>query len=482
MSDCGRMVIAVEEAKKKAGCVGTWAAMDDIKQLATYMFSAVAYSQWGLGQKPGSECIIGLLIYPNIIYRLSIWKPNEEVFGFMHRIEYADTPRTMGWILEDFLQRYIQDYDRLKLASGDYDHSTCEPHLWTCLNFNLGSPMRGLHLTNLGFLFRSNTEILREFLEKGQTQALELDFCVEIAQIPPKEPLILKYLSALLVTPPDQYAAPIEEIIRAEKLARLNNRLASSEGGIARGCEENLGANGELDSDAVNSESVSEPACEPAALSQLPDTCLTGVKHPYLGIVTVNVRHHIIVMRDAGPSLDNQVGTEQFQARWKRRRELRSRFAADIGESALNLVTDLGLCHNDIRTPNIALRGESFCLLDFDLSRRSVAVEESRVARRFKTVMSPDSKMMYTIAQIALVVFEIECHPSQPQVSNVRKYWLYESDLSRTKPAIKGFETWLESKGREVEHVFTEEAEGSRTSLLPNKAYFLRVLNAILEL
>ncbi len=51
----------------------------NIEQLGAYMLSAQAFSQWGVGSRPRTEPIIGLLVYPTAIYRLSIMKPADGV-------------------------------------------------------------------------------------------------------------------------------------------------------------------------------------------------------------------------------------------------------------------------------------------------------------------------------------------------------------------------------------------------------------------
>ncbi len=53
-------------------------------------------------------------------------------------------------------------------------------------------------------------------------------------------------------------------------------------------------------------------------------------------------------------------------------------FLADVGRTALNLVDLIGLCHNDIRPPNIAVLGNRCCLIDYDKTA-------ARCRRRFST-------------------------------------------------------------------------------------------------
>ena len=95
--------------------------------------------------------------------------------------------------------------------------------------------------------------------------------------------------------------------------------MADSERVTMRGPEPaGAGRSGEQESDAVNHAAeqagVNPSGCEAAAPDQSTVTFLPGVKHPYLGVVTVDGTHLIIVMQDASPSLDQVlvVGTLHF--------------------------------------------------------------------------------------------------------------------------------------------------------------------------
>jgi hypothetical protein len=105
MSLCGELVLAIHEAKKEAAEEFSENSINDIEQLeelggfsenrvkdlehlAASMFSVLSFSHWGVGQKNGNEHISGLLLYPKIIYRLSIWKPTETFrFEVQNRID-----------------------------------------------------------------------------------------------------------------------------------------------------------------------------------------------------------------------------------------------------------------------------------------------------------------------------------------------------------------------------------------------------------
>jgi hypothetical protein len=93
--------------------------------------------------------------------------------------------------------------------------------------------------------------------------------------------------------------------------------------------------------------------------------------------------------------------------------------------SALNLVEKVGLCHNDIRLPNIAVR-DGRCLINFDLSSFSTVLLQSRSA--FSPQLSVtaviwregEMQMCYSVAQIAVNVFILDA-PMQLSISDVTK-------------------------------------------------------------
>ena len=57
-------------------------------------------------------------------------------------------------------------------------------------------------------------------------------------------------------------------------------------------------------------------------------------------------------MLDVGSTLGTSIWEEmnegKLQVRWRNSPKLRRAFAKDVGESALNLVDTLHICHNDI--------------------------------------------------------------------------------------------------------------------------------------
>ena len=134
-----------------------------------------------------------------------------------------------------------------------------------------------------------------------------------------------------------------------------------------------------------------------------------GIKHPYLGLIVFGKRHPLIVMRNLGTSIAEEIESNNLQLRWKSSPQLRLTFAKDVGESALNLVDSMMMCHNDIRAPNIVIsdEGDLFCLVDFNLSAEQVLQEWARVLKHFRWKSSNPAMSMFLIAQISYWCFNL---------------------------------------------------------------------------
>ena len=288
--------------------------------------------------------------------------------------------------------------------------------------------------TNLGFLFRSNSDILGCLIKQPSKTKNELVQGAEVLElIPQTEGLIVKYLSALLVVPPTDYSAPIE------RLLIYNFRLSAM-----------------------------------GALNML------VIKSPYVALLKIYMKHLLIVMRDMGPSLAHVMHQADFQDTWKTQ-AMRHNFYKDVVQSALNLVSGLGLCHNDIRAPNIAVKDGSFCLIDFDMARIKVPQGgTARVLSRIKGKSTKSALMMYTTAQIALVVFELEMRPSSSELSTVTKYWTGRSNEESGKNFRK-FGSWLQTKGPLAQDIFSDSIQ-PQADFIPSIYYFDKALQAILGL
>jgi hypothetical protein len=75
-----------------------------------------------------------------------------------------------------------------------------------------------------------------------------------------------------------------------------------------------------------------------------------------------DAKHPLIVMRDVGISVLDEINSNNLRVTWRSNPQLRRTFPKDVGECALNLVVSMNLCHNDIRAPNIMIsfRGDYF--------------------------------------------------------------------------------------------------------------------------
>jgi serine/threonine protein kinase len=440
MSSCGQLVVAIHEAKKAAAGIYSNSTIKDIEQLAAYMFSVLAFSHWGVGQKNGNEPISGLLLYPTAIYRLSIWKPTEAdqcPFGLMYKIERTTDPLMMGWVFETYLEKYEADYRRLKRLTLNF--TNVNPMLWTPINCNLGMPLRDASKTNLGFLFKSTPEILKHLIQHTPRN-LVMHFCVRLEDIAPGEDLIVKYLSALLVVPPkcDNIIQLIIAANTAQLLKRKDAELKRKDAEIAA-----LKAGVPFSSDIC-------PADDDGGSG-------FGIKHPYLGVIMFDQKHPLIVMRNVGTSIWDEMKDNNLQLKWRNNPQLRRVFAKDIGESALNLVDTLHMCHNDIRPPNIMIsaNGDSFCLIDFDMSANEVIRTNAPVMKHFDVKSSDSALRMFSVVQIALVVFELDSNPTDDDFLAVCNFWLdAKPGAKKHNPPI--FSNWVKSKGPLVEAIFSD--------------------------
>ena len=474
MSSCGQLVVAIHEVKKEAAGIFSKITIKNIEQLAAYMFSVLAFSHWGVGQKNGNEPISGLLLYPTAIYRLSIWKPTEAdqcPFGLMYKIEMTTDPLMMGWVFETYLQKYEADYRRLKGLTLNF--KDVNPMLWTPINCNLGMPLRDASKTNLGFLFKSTPQILKHLIQHTPRD-LVMHFCVQLEDIAPGEDLIVKYLSALLVAPPT--CDNIIQLIRAQRTQRTSAELERKDALLERYRAEiaALKAGVPISSDVIPAEfsSALSPA-EPVGGSGF------GIKHPYLGVVMFDQKHPLIVMRNMGTSIWEEMNDNNFQVRWRNSPQLRRVFAKDVGESALNLVDTLHMCHNDIRPPNIMIsaKGDSFCLIDFDMSAKVVIRPNAPVMKHFDSKSSDSALRMFSVVQIALVVFQLDSNPTNDDFLAVCSFWLdAKPRVKKHNPPI--FSDWVKSKGPLVQAVFSDVRP---TIPMDSKDDFMRIIDAIVQ-
>jgi serine/threonine protein kinase len=141
----------------------------------------------------------------------------------------------------------------------------------------------------------------------------------------------------------------------------------------------------------------------------------------------------------------------EFRQRWVESQTLRRAFFSQVGLSALNLVDELRLCHNDIRPPNIAFDGENFCLVDFDFSRtRAAPNKESAftplLPSRLGRLSKQGQSMCFTVAQIVLTVFMLGGPKffGIGEVTAAVSIWKGERNDSEID---REFERWVQDRG-----------------------------------
>jgi hypothetical protein len=131
------------------------------------------------------------------------------------------------------------------------------------------------------------------------------------------------------------------------------------------------------------------------------------IKHPYLGIVQSR-GGSLIVMTDAGAPLTHFMQSPHFRQRWARFRCLQRAFFAGVGLSTLNLVDKLDCCHNDIHPPNIALRGESFCLLSFEFACSNVtSIKDSAFGPWLPSNLEDVNDLTVSPALVSMMCFSV---------------------------------------------------------------------------
>ncbi len=236
--------------------------------------------------------------------------------------------------------------------------------------------------------------------------------------------------------------------------------------------------------EVMSNDNVDEPRSGIGAPSLFRSNFL-GIKHPYIACLLIASLHPLLIMRNVGVSLTLLIQNTEFREKWKDLR-LRRNFAYDIGYSALNLVARLQRCHNDIRLPNIAMKDDSFCLVDFDLCSEGLlgTCTTSRVVKLIPQTMSEARKfrkMMFTVSQIALVVFTIETQTEAADLSLLTRYWLTNENVEKPLEASDRLVQWACSKGPLVKDLFSDNLSLRDTTNI-DQDYFFRLLHEIMSL
>ena len=200
---------------------------------------------------------------------------------------------------------------------------------------------------------------------------------------------------------------------------------------------------------AHEAQSHATPAATATAISYAED-----VVHPYVAIFHLRRGHPMVVMHDAGDTLLDLVyrPDSAYRLEWQRSPRWRAAFLSQVGLSAINLVGEVALCHNDIRLPNIAVRDGRFCMIDFDFSSTSVLFQpRSAFSPPLKSLgmhWSPVAlAMCYSVAQIAVNVFILSA-PTQFSFADVTAAESLWSDVrDEASPVDSEFQAWVDGRG-----------------------------------
>jgi hypothetical protein len=168
------------------------------------------------------------------------------------------------------------------------------------------------------------------------------------------------------------------------------------------------------------------------------------IKHPY--ICTMNFGHAaVLLMLNSGRSLGDIMNdlseAATFRTEWKENAgEIRRIFCRDIGLSSLNLIEATRSAHNDIRLPNVTWNTRSFCLIDFD--NCTMQVHGCNILSGIDT-NTQVGLMLFTVAQIAMIVWELDCNGSVEEIRSCRSFFLGSDPSPSQWPK---FREWLESR------------------------------------
>jgi serine/threonine protein kinase len=430
------------------------------RQTICCMVSVLAYSRWGVLRK--GEPLVALLVASNCVYRFTLTRPENKAIGFMKTIDKAKDVATMEWMLSDYIEGYIRDFHDASSLSLNSKTQFVNPFDWTPLNFGSSDWIPVSQAYNFGFLFKTTSdEVIR--VQRQYRLALMQGALSSGVKV------VVKYVSAVLDF---DIRSGIDAILSMLRMEAAVYKIAVSNAPERR------------------SKPDSAPTYATAATPPFVNNLL-GVKHPYMAILQ-DVRKSLIVMKDAGAPLTEVMQSPQFRQRWAQSRNLRRAFFSEVGLSALNFVDQLGLCHNDIRPPNIAVRGDSFCLLDFDFARsETVPNEESAFAPLLPLSLedidglqtSLADLMCFSVAQIVLTVFMLSGPKvfGMDEVTSAVSIWKGERDASEID---MDFERWVRVKGGHLLDfilAFRGAAPWPKALEIDYKKYFTDVLSDMLD-
>jgi len=377
---------------------GSGANFDSIREpfriLTSLMLCPLAYSLWGiLGLESPLQA---LLVYPDAMYLVSLSRPADVAewpLGLVMDVDVATRPMAM----EAMMSGYLQPWKALsEMATQTRPDRPLRQ--WIPINVDLQEGVaaqdRLAAVPSMGFLMRCAASVL-----KGKLAPLSGVAQWDLSVSDEREAVLVKYLSALLDVDYERRAARVLMVWqRSDRFPR--------------------------------------------------------VKHPYV-LVASQGTHYLLVMRDAGMDLCQLLAADDgFPARWLAARGLRWAFFEDVGLSALNLTgPPLFLSHNDIRLPNVGFRDGRFCLLDFDIA----AAEAPRCLLFGDACFHTEvANGLFSLAQIALVVFQVELHhrgepwQARSAAEEMRSLWLSQARdglANSESDGLRMFSEWATSRG-----------------------------------
>ena len=236
-------------------------------QTICYSVGPLAYCRWGILRIKGS--LVTLTVTPTCIYRLTFSKSKDAPFGFDMKIEETSDLLMMEWVLDQFVRRFIHEHRTI-----DFQNivTSVDPLDWTPMNLDFGNCKReNLDQPNLGFLFKTTGEFVILQSKSSMT--------ADTFELESDTPVYIKYNSALL----DLDHSRSSNIISILLLASKRNASNAARKPEVANRDRQMG--------------ISKNQGYPSAESDL------FVKHPYVGILTLDTKHPLAVMKDVGPTL-----------------------------------------------------------------------------------------------------------------------------------------------------------------------------------
>ena len=464
-----KILLGLLEIKKR---IGEENYQRHVAQTVCYMISALAYSR--LGALRNKTPLVALLVASNAVFRITLKRPLIDKFGWMIKIERTTDVKIMEWVLADYISSFVRDYKAIesyRLVRADKVNALD----WIPLNLPRSKWSRAANGYNFGFLFKtSSDEVLRVSHQRVSVRL----------SVTPSRQLIVKHVSELLDKDFEAGVNSIRLLLDAELLYKKDKLLEA----LISGRITVEQAAQQLKGPATQADEALVDEARPATATG-PDAVF-GVKHPYVGLPGSG-NGVLLVMDDVGTPLSRDLLLAEFRQQWSQSRNLRVSFLEDVCLSALNLVEMAELCHNDIRPPNIAVRGDRFCLVDFDLARWRVVEQPgsafSPKLQGFSRLesMLPALMMCYSTAQIIVTAYMLRATKPRrlSEVTEATSIWTREREASSAVDAE--FQLWARARGPPLLSFVAAargEAEWPAEVTTDPKGYCGEVLQCALEL